>query len=835
MRTALTISGIALGVAVMLAINLANTTALSRFREGVDLVAGQANLQVRPVAGADLDERILSKMSWLYDEEVRVSPAVEDFALVWEKEGDLVQILGVDIFAGKEVYGIGGQVQSGDGGLSILEARSALFGPELALRHKLKVGDSLQLVVNDKLESINVKGVLDLEGLGRAYGGNVIIMDIGVAQDLLRMGGRLSRIDLIVPSEKLPLIQKSLQGSLGSAYSVERPQRRGEQVEKMLRAFQYNLTALSVIAMLAGMFLIYNTMSIAVIRRRPQIGTLRALGLKSELVFFLFVAEGLFLGVIGSLSGLLLGVGFAGSAVSAVGRTVRALYADQPPAELTIPFYCLLLAFCFGIFITLVAVLAPAAESVSISPAEAARPASYERKVASVSKLLGALGILFLGLSLIFSMQPAWNGFPVFGYMSAAACIFGVSFCLPFLLGYLLRSLAQLLRVLFGSTGFLATRALHGAIGRTAVAVASLMLGIAMMVSLAIMIGSFRSTVITWVNQTLKADLWIEPLSRSASSRVGKLDPSLVEIVRRAPGVDLVDAFIEFPMEFRGQPANLGAGELDVLKERGNLLFLDNEPAKAVLSRMQTGDSAIITESFAIKHRVRKGDFIELPSPKGTFSVKVEGIYFDYSSDSGYVILSRPCFGRHFEDDASTTLAVFLKDGVEAEFMRRMLVNSLPADARLRIRTNKELKEQVLKVFDNTFSITYALHAISILVAILGVMNALFSLTMESRRDLGIMRYLGASSQQLQRLILVQAGLLGGLGTSFGFSLGLVLSFLLINVINKQSFGWTVQFALPAEFLGQSIILIMVSAIVSGLLPAKFAALAANPEVLRSE
>lgn len=866
-RSLLTILGIALGVAVMLAINLANASALGRFSESIDLVSGKATLNVVPRFEADIDENELAKLSWLYDEFIKFTPVIDQVVVSAKPPHEVVQLLGLDLFSSKEFReydtaggnnfatssgennssknqandslsaddAAAGAVNSSPGPFEIFRRNRILVGSELAKRENLKVGDNLNLFLNDKEVSCPVAGILSSEGLGKAFAGNVVLMDISCAQELLSMKGRISRIDLIVPSERLTEIGSRLSKELPPSVSVERPSRRGMQVEKMLRSFQYNLTALSLIALLVGMFLIYNTMSISVIRRRWEIGTMRALGASMPIVFSLFMGEAIILGLIGSLLGIAGGVFFAQFALAAVSKTVRALYADQPPGSVIVDPMILLLAFGAGMFLTLIAAWAPSMEAISIPPAEAARRASYERKVESLSPRLALFGCVLLLCGFVASIQPALAGFPFFGYLAAALAVFGSAAMIPFLLDKLLRLLSRLLGATIGSEGRLAALSLHGALGRTSVAVASLMVGISMMVSLAVMISSFRHTVEAWVQQTLRADLWLEPAGRDVSNRAGRLTAEIVSKIRKVPGIDSVDAFVEYPIEYQGQPANLGAGELDVMVKHGNLMFLNGEPSAKVLSRVAGHDAGIISESFSLKHDLKIGDTLTLQSPGGPYQIKVEGVYYDYSSESGYIVIPRENFARHYNDLNSTTLAIFLLPNVDPEKVRQDIFAAVPKDSRLNIRTNRELKTQVLKIFDNTFSITYALHAISIAVAILGVMNALFALTMESRRDLGIFKYLGASKEQLGKLVIVQAGLLGTLGNLGGLAIGMALSFLLIHVINKQSFGWTVQFFLPLDFLLQSFALIFVCSILSGLLPARLAEKTPAAEVVRSE
>lgn len=835
-RTLITVMGIALGVAVMLAINLANQTALSKFQESIDLVSGKTTLIIRAAADADLSESVLEKLSPLWDENIKFTPFIDQLAVCAQKNHEVIQLLGVDMFADSAFRSLSiGQGSKDRSGFEIFRLKHAYIGSELAKRYTLKPHDTLELLVNDRQENIIVEGVLDSEGLGKAFSGNVIVMDIGCAQDLFDMKGRINRVDLIVPEAMIPELSAKLSKELPGGLAVERPKRRGQQVEKMLRSFQYNLTALSLIALLVGMFLIYNTMSISVIRRRWEIGTMRALGLPASTVFSLFAVEAALLGAIGSGLGICGGVLFAQYAVKAVSATVTSLYADQPVSGVLVEPMALVIAFLAGTTLTVAAAVAPALEAISIAPAEATRRASYERKVQRLAPKLALLGTALLLTSFLAALQPAVMGFPFFGYLAAACAVFGVSAFTPLMLDWILQTSARPLAGILGMEARLAALSLHGALGRTSVTIASLMVGISMMVSLAVMIGSFRHTVMTWVVQTLRADLWLEPTTRAASHRAGRLPAALVESIRSVEGIDVADAFVEFPIEYEGQICNFGAGELDVMRTHGNLLFLNGEPSSQVLARVEGRDAGIISECFAIKHKKKPGDILELDSPRGKFKIKVEGVYSDYASDSGYIIVSRDYYRRHYDDNASTTMAIFLKPGVSPELVRQRIFAKLPPKVSLIIRTNRELKTEVFRVFDNTFSITYALHAISIAVAILGVMNALFALTMESRRELGILKYLGASEMQIRKLVLMQAGMLGTLGNVGGLAVGFALSFLLIYVINKQSFGWTIQLELPYEFLLESFGLIFICSVASGLIPARLAAKTPAPEVVRSE
>ncbi len=856
-RTGLTIVGIMLGVGILLAINLANDMALNNFKDTLDRIAGTNNLTIRPTQTDTLDETMLYRLRWLWQAHGRIHPGIEQTALYFDPKAStqnpkttsistnsdpraVIQMIGMDMIGAVQADTGDMKLQSGAGnGLSILEPNHVFIGSTLAKTHHLKPGDTFQVLINDQVQPLIVSGVLSAGGLGSAYGGNLASMDLSTAQTLFHLEGRLSKIDLEVPEADLLAIQDKLNRELPSGISAQRPSQRGAQVEKMLQAYRYNLTTLSFIALLVGMFLIYNTMSIAIIRRRPEIGTLRAIGVSQRAIFMLFLGEAAFIGVIGTVLGLGFGVFLAQFTIKAVALTVAALYTGEILDAFSINPAMLAAGFGFGLLMTLIGAIAPVLEAMGVSPAEASRRASYETRVEKYAGRLGWAGLAMAAISVIAAFQPAINGLPLFGFVSALALILAVALLMPLVLRWILNTLLPLLGMVFQTEGRLAGLILKGALGRTAVAVVSLMIGIAMMASLAIMISSFRKTVITWVDQTIRADLWVEPASRMDSKQTGRMNPVAIAAIRNTPGVAAVDTFYEFPIEFKGNPTRLGVGDFDTLGKYGHLLFMNNEATGPVLERTLHAPALIATEAFATRNHQKAGDVITLETPSGPQAFKIEALYYDYSSDLGYLIMPRKWYRQFYHNDAVSNLAVYLKPHTDTEVIRQQIFaeTSKPGKgfSRLLIRSNGELRAEVLRVFDRTFSITYALHGIAIIVALLAVMNSLFAMVLEARREYGIVRYLGGSAWQIIRIVLIKAGLLGIFGGVSGLGVGFALSILLIEVINKQSFGWTIRFDVPLPFLLQTLLLVVGTALLAGLIPARFASKTPSPQVIRSE
>jgi putative ABC transport system permease protein len=831
-RTALTIAGIALGVSVLLAISLANYTAMAKFKETVNLVSGKANLEIRPASGLFVDQNVLQQINWLFDNGGKFTPIIQENVVV--ENGELIQFIGIDMLVDADFKRFDSQSSGSGQFMDIFGPDTVLIGQKLAQKHGFKVGSNLNLLVSDKRKTFKIVGLLSGDGIGGAYSGNCVIADIRTAQDALGMSGKITEIEAIIPDSQLKDVQEKLKNDLPATLSVNRPEQRGEQIEKITKSFEYNLMALTLIALMVGMFLIYNTMTISVIRRRPEIGTLRALGLTSSQVLTLFAGENLFFGVVGTILGILLGLLFADSALKAIAGTYQHFYFQDPLETISLNPWTIVLSFAIGVGLTFVAGFAPVLEAANVAPAEAVRRASYELKIVRSAKYLALAGLALAGFGVWCCYQSPIFDFPLFGYAASLSFILSFALSMPLALNLIFPLLDACLNLFFKPEGRIAVRSLQGTLARTAVATASLMIAIAMMVSLAIMIGSFRQTVLIWIDQTLKADLWIQSGARASGVQKARMQKATMSILEKTPGVRAINPFVDNPIIYNGSPTNLGATDFNVAREFGHLVFLSGEPGASVCARMND-QSAIVSETFAMRKHINAGDVLSLETPSGLQKLKVQGVYYDYASDLGYIVIPLSAYQKYFYDDTYSSAAVYIQPNLDPKVVREAIFSNVGNTALLSCRTTKELKREALKIFDRTFSVTYALHTVAIIVSMLAVMNALFALTLESKREFGILRYLGASEKQLQKIVLVEAGILGVTGNLFGILLGFVLSFLLIFVINKQSFGWTVQLFVPWDFLLQSTALVVVTAILAGIVPARMAARTLAPSVVRDE
>ena len=835
LRTVLSILAVGLGVGVILAIQLANRAAIDSFQNSLNDIAGRTNLSIRGLNG--IDEMLLPDLAKLFGPEVRISPIIESTAVI-PSTREVVRVLGIDIVQDRPFRDTtlqGNQLSPRDFLLLLTDPHSIVIGEGLAHRYGLSVNSEILLLVNDRQEVFTVRGILTAEGTGKIMAGNLMILDIAAAQLAFGRLGKLDRVDLIVPPNDLAAYEVRLPAQLPPGLRSERPEARAEQTEKMLRAFRWNLTALSYISLVVGAFLIYNTIAISVVRRRPEIGTLRALGATSRQILSLFLAEAVLLGMLGALTGIALGRVLAGTALRMVSATVNDLYASAPPPQVDMDGSIILTSLIIGMGVAFVSAFFPALEASAIQPVEAMRRGAHEHGHRLKRNKYAFGGALTLVLAGGAALLPPVGRLPLFGYLSAFFIIAGFSLLMPLLLHAFTLALHPPLRFLFGAEGHLASRSLSASPGRISVLAMSLATAVAMMASVAIMVESFRQTVQVWADQTLRADLFLKPSAQVGNSNDSTIPAAAIEIVRATPGVAAVDGFRSLDFIYQGNLAVLGAGEWATLVQHGNLLFTDGRSPREVMSGDVSG-KALASEPFAIHYGISAGDHIAIDTPSGKRIFQIADIYYDYSNDRGTVVIDRGTYRELFHDDAASTLAIYLNPGTDSSRVAEELYESLGSMGyQFLITPNAALQQAVLRVFDRTFSITYALEIVALAVAALGIANSLLAFVIERRRELGILRVLGATRSQLRNIILAEAALVGLLGNIAGWLMGVLLSLVLIFTINKQSFGWTIQFLYPGTFLAVSGLAILTVSILAGLYPSRVAGQFNPAEVIAVE
>jgi putative ABC transport system permease protein len=835
-RTALTIFAVALGVAVVLAMDLAGDAATGSFHSSLETISGVQNFEVTATGG--VPEELVGKLAGL-PHDWRITPRIEDYAVMADSKRT-IPLIGLDLIAESERFPWQRSTALAPNGKnaahfglpleSISAGNSIWVGESLAKRP----GDTLQLFINDR------SGIYVVRGTFADAGGSepAIVMDIAAAQLALRRSGRVDRIYIAIPpldsSTSLEEWQRRVQQVLPEGVQVQTAGASTSENRKMLAAFRWNLRLLSYIALLVGAFLIYNTISVSVVRRRAEIGIARALGASRGQVLLAFLGEATLIGLTGALLGIPLGQLMAGGAVKLMGTTVNMLYVTSRPGSIVFTPRSAALAIFVGAGVTLLSALSPAREAALVAPVEAMACGrrEFEIRVAKISGLWYALALALAAAAA--SRIPPIGVKPIFGYVAILLAVTAGVFAIPAFVDASMRATSDFLGKVLGVEALLAGRSLSGSLRRTSVLVGALCTAVAMMTAVGIMVGSFRQTVVTWMDSELPADLYLRPAGNPAADQHPTISPELSDAIAKLPGVSEVQRLRAYEISYEGMPATLGSIDLENRQIYRTSDFLSGRNTPTVLAELRGANSVIVSEPFTYKHKVKAGDSLQLALGKRRENFRIADVYYDYSSERGMILMDRSVMLKYLPDPAPSNIAVFVTPGGDVAAVRKE-IEAAAANYRILIFANGDLRGQAVQIFDRTFAITYALEAVAILVAVMGVAGALLALVIDRRRELGLLRYLGASSSQLRKLVLTEAGLLGLLANLSGAVLGFFLSLILIFVINKQSFGWTIRLHWPVAVLLGATTVVCVATLLAGYYPAEIA-VSLNPvEVVHEE
>ena len=825
-RSLLATAAVALGAAVVLAIDLAGTAAAGSFRASMETLAGDNDLEITAAGG--VPEEIVGILARL-PYPLRISPRIQDYATLGGS-GETVPLIGVDMIAeaGSRQQADFTTIVDQDTFDHINDPDAVWVTRSLAA----KTGSKLTLLINDQAREYTVRGFTPDSA---RVSGDAILMDIGAAQRATGKFGRVDRILLKVPDQPdIDTWEARLRTALPAGVMLSPQGSQTAANRRMLAAFRWNLRILSYIALLVGAFLIYNAISLSVVRRRADIGILRALGASRRAVLLAFLAEAAVFGAAGAALAIPLGRLMATGAVRLLAATVNALYISSRPGSLELSFSSVMLALVVGIGVAIVSALAPAREASMVPPTEAMARGKREFDIRVERKRDAVIAMVLAALAAAATRAPAIEGKPLSGYLAAILLVGACALAIPALVHGCMAIASTALCRWIGVEAMLASRSLAGSLRRTSVLVGALSTAIAMMTSVGIMVGSFRQTVITWMNNELPADLYLRPAGNPSADQHPTIALDLADRIAQLPGVESVSRFRAYEIEYQGLPVTIAGAEFNAGRRREFSNFLSGQPSEHVIRELVDHDAVIVSEPFAYKHHVTAGDSITLALGGNLVRFRIADVFYDYGSEAGYILLDRSTMLRYLPDPAPSNLAVYLEPGADLESLRDE-IKGAAAHHDVLMFSNAEIRREGVRVFDQTFAITYALEAVAVVVAVMGIAGALMSIVIDRQREFGLLRIMGATSAQVRRLILFEAGLIGVLANIAGVALGSVLSLILIFVINKQSFGWTIQFHWPVLVLLAALSIVFAATVLAGLYPARIAQRLNPIEVVHEE
>ncbi len=786
--TLLVILSIALGVAVVVSVDLANQSATRAFKLSTDAVVGKATHRI--VGGDTGFDETVYRVLRLQGNRLS-APIVEGYANAKELGGQTLHVFGVDLFAEapfRTYFAANAPVPFDALSALLTQPNTALVSAISAERFGVKVGDKITLAIGTQTRAVTIVGFLrppnDISA--RALDG-WMLADIATAQELLGMTGQLARIDVIATDAEARAIAARLPDGLRVVPASE----QANTVTQLTAAFQLNLTAFSLLALAVGMFLIYNTTLFSVVQRRRVLGILRCVGVTGREIFGMILIEAALSGAIGAVIGIGLGILLGRLTVGLVTQTINDLYFSVTVRGVEVDALSIVKGIALGISAAVIAAALPAAEAASVPAVTVLQRSDLEARVRRWLPMVSAIGVVCIATG----AAAVWlsdNAVPI-SFAGIFVGLFGVTLGVPALTTLFMRIATRTLGRI-GLLGRMAARTVTQALSRTSVAIAALMIAVSVVIGVTVMIESFRATVQNWLAQTLVADTYITPPIIGAN-RTSSLEPALIEKVRAVQGIGRMDVIRDVNVY---APA-FGDVRLIAASSARNRVIKSSRAAN-VLESWQRG-SVMVSEPFANRHRLREGEDITLTTPHGAQKFQIVGIFFDYSSDQGIVLMSLDVYRRFWNDPSVSAIGVYTAPNANADQVEEAIRRALGGE-NIVVQSNQALRDAALVIFDRTFAITATLRLIAVVVAFIGVLSALMALQLERTRELGTLRATGMTLRQLWRLTLLESGLMGATAGVLATPTGLLLSAILIYVINLRSFGWTIFFEpVPAVYV----------------------------------
>lgn len=833
LRVLLTVVGIAGGVAVVVAVGAVNESLLEGFRGTLKSVGGDADLAVTGGPGG-LDEALVARAQGVPG--VRRASATLSLVVRVPRDvprigGHDVLLLGVDLAAGDDARDLdafdAGKLDRAFDPISFLNDPDGLLVSEkLAAALGVAPGERLPLATPSGVVSFRVGGLLHPKGAALAFGGDVAVLDLFNAQRLFRREGRVERIDVsAAPGVTVDALKARLAAALGPGAAVDRPARKGDSTERMLRSFQVGLGMGSVVALLVGMFLVYNTVAFSVVQRRREIGTLRALGVEQRAIRLMFAGEAAVLGAVGSVLGVGLGALLARAAVRMSTAAVGEIYGRISSGETIVTWRSLVAGLTLGVVAATVAALRPAAEAARVPPIEALRRdrvagSDAAGDVGDLARLVR--GALIGSLAIPLLALPSIGGAPVFGYAALLAVTLGGASLARLAVKLVRLTLGRLAARVFGPAGRLAADGLARAPARSAVAAAAVMIGLALAVCTGGWTNSFEVAMMGWVSRAVPADVFVIPSAQLAGATNTAIDPAVGDALAALPGVAAVDKIRLAYHDWNGLRTLLLSLGPDVYFKYAHPTFLSGT-AEVAVPEVKRG-AVLVSENMMRRFGLERGGKLTLDTAHGPKTYDVAGVIVDYSTDQGLVAMDHENYAKDFDDVLVDSFDVYVKPGVDAAGVRGEILRRFGAKYDLYALLNAELRAHVVKTLDAFFAMTYALLLVALAVALLGIASTLLAQVVERTRELGILRALGASRRQIVGAVALEAGLLGSAGALLGLPVGVLLAAVFVRILGLKAVGWSIPLVVPWGLLAVGTLAAIASAVAAGLPPARRAA-----------
>ncbi len=801
LRVAATVLAIALGVALGAAVYLINTAALTEFDQSTRRLIGDADLVIRgPPAG--FDESVFVELA--RDASVSIaSPMLELQLALAPAAADRppLRLLGLDPFRAAAlqpplIAALGADITPLFAHDAIVLSRSA--ADELGLQRY----QQLSIIVAGTVKSLRVIDILP----GDVYPEPLGIMDIAAAQWTLGRLGRINRVDLrLRPGEDPALVRRRLASALpAGVFAVTAPIERG-RASSATRAYRVNLDMLALVALLTGAFLVFATQWLSIMRRRVALGLLRSLGLTRTELRLALLAESAVTGVLGSVLGVLLGTLVAALVLHYLGADLGNRQLAAMGAGLAMHAGPLLGFALIGTGAACAGGALPAWQAAQRAPALALKAGDVEQDLTRLGTTRPGLALMVSGA--LLAWLPAIGGLPIPGYLAIAALLLGSVLLVPALTRRLMSAVPRTGHVVPDT----ALAQLQGSLGSATVSLASMIVSFSLMVAMAIMVHSFRDSFESWLGKLLPADVQVfgalggdtSALSEASQGRIAGLQGVARAEFRRVQPILLradrpAVALIARPM------APNPADTLPLLREA-------RQPPGSALPPVW------ISEAVQDRYGYEPGQQLSVPLAGGGQWFFVAGVWRDYVHTAGALVIRRQDYIAATGDRTATEGALWLQPRVSASAIEAGIRAALAGGDTLELISSTQLRERSLQAFDRAFVITYGLEAVAVLIGLLGVSVAASSTALARRAQFGMLRHLGMLRRQVLWMFASEGVALSAVAVLYGLLLGGLLSLILVYVINRQSFNWSIDLAVPGLQLAALSLALIAAAAVTAL------------------
>lgn len=696
---------------------------------------------------------------------------------------------------------------------------SVLISKESAYGSNFNLDDQLTLYIGGESQTVRVIGWITPDNsVSNVVTADLIISDISTAQELLGLEGFINRIDLVIPKGALGEdIVNHISESIPDDVVLQSSSSRSESVTQLTSAFELNLTALSLLALLVGSFLIYNTITFSVVRRRSIIGILRAIGVTRAEIFMGIIFEALILGLLSTAIGIGLGIILAHQLIGIVTQNINDHFFHVVSEDLIISYFGLFKAAIIGILVTVAASIIPAFEATVVTPGNAIRKLSLEigfSRLLPKLTLLGLFVFMIGGGILIVPSQEL-----ILGFIGLFGLVIGLSLMALISTKAVFNLAGRMFGIRFSITCFFAIKSLSGSLSRISVAIAALAMAVSLTVGIGLMVQSFRLTVDHWLETSLGTGIYVSPGPLSLTRFDSTILPQALFRLQDINGVTKMTTVRHVMVDSSLGSSHLVVIDTDFQSFHRPAKFKNGDPY-GLWEEFNNSNIVLISEPFAYHQNLQIGDSFKMLTDFGYREFRVGGVQYDYSSSSGIITISKGIYRQYWQDDDISSVRLHIDPDYAIDSLIEDIYQSTENIQALKIRSNDGLRYAALEVFDRSFAITSVMRYIAVLVALIGVVGALMALQMERAKEYGIARVIGFFPSQIWKMVMVQTGLIGLLAGLFSLPIGIILAYGLIYVVNERSFGWSMELYISYMVLFEAILISLVGSLLAGVYPA---------------